>query len=85
VKVPLFAAGAAAAVVVVVTGVGSALCVLAALAAAVAFFVATGFALFVVAGATAFVGEDDEADVLIPVPVALIDAPPAMLTSLDPI
>jgi len=77
VKVPLFDAGAGA-VVVAATGVGSALCVLAVLAAAVAFFVATGFELFVVAG-------DDEADVLIPVPVAPIDAPPAMLRSLEPI
>jgi hypothetical protein len=82
VKVPLFAAGAAA-VVVAATGVGSALCVLAALAAAVDFFVATGFELFVVAGATAFVGEEDEVGVLILVPVAPIDAPPAMLRSLE--
>ena len=60
-------------------GVGSA----ALLADAVAFFVATGFALFVVAAAvaTAFVevAVDDEAAAVVVVPVEPIAAPPAIL------
>jgi hypothetical protein len=80
VKVPLFAAGAAAVVVLVAVGVADALVVAVAdalaVAAVVAFFVATGFELFVVAG-------DDEADAVVLVPVEPIAAPPAMFKSLE--
>ena len=68
-KVPLFAAGAAAVVVLVAVGVADALVVAVAdalaVAAVVAFFVATGFELFVVAG-------DDEADAAVLVPENLM-------------
>jgi hypothetical protein len=80
VKVPLFAAGAAAVVVLVAVGVADALVVAVAdalaVAAVVAFFVATGFELFVVAG-------DDEADAAVLVPVEPNAAPPAMFKSLE--
>jgi hypothetical protein len=80
VKVPLFAAGAAAVVVFVAVGVADALVVAVAdalaVAAVVAFFVATGCELFVVAG-------DDEADAVVLVPVEPIAAPPAMFKSLE--
>ena len=79
-KVPLFAAGAAAVVVFVAVGVADALVVAVAdalaVAAVVAFFVATGCELFVVAG-------DDEADAVVLVPVEPIAAPPAMFKSLE--
>ena len=90
---PLFAAGAAAAVVAAAVGVALcvavavALCVAVAvavalaLAAGVAFFVATGFDVFVAAAvATGFaeVEVDDEADAEELVPVEPIAAPPAI-------
>jgi hypothetical protein len=80
--VPLFAVAVVAAAVGVELFVGAALATLvaAAVAPGVAFFVATGFAAFVATVVPEAI-EDDEADALVPVPVELATAPPAIFKS----
>ena len=80
---PLFAAAVVAAAVGVELFVGATVAALvaAAVAPGVAFLVATGFALFVATVVPEAIEVDDEADALVPVPVELVTAPPAIFKS----
>jgi hypothetical protein len=91
--VPLFAAAVVAAAVGVELFVGATVAALVAAAVAalvaaalvdapdVAFFVATGFAAFVATVVPEAIEDDDDADALVPVPVELATAPPAIFKS----
>jgi hypothetical protein len=81
--VPLFAAAVVGATVAALVGATVAALVAAAVAPDVDFLVATGFALFVATVDPEAIEDDDEADGLIPVPVELVTAPPAIFISLE--
>jgi len=85
VGVELFVGATVAALVGATVAALVAAAVAALVAAAVApdedFFVATGFALLVATVVPEAIEDDDEADALVPVPVELVTAPPAIFKS----
>jgi hypothetical protein len=87
VKVPLIAAGVAGAVVAAAVGVAELLAAefpLAGVFVALAFFVATGFELFVAAAVAFAEDDDDEADALAVVSAPAIGAPAMLIALVDP-